>query len=446
MRIKTTWLAGCLLTLAACSESQYDLDKLVPEEYHKILYVNNSGKQVLTLFNTDEDNKYTLSVIKTGSHPEQPANANIRILTQAELDEQYSTPEGINYQLISESCFSLGSTQIDLSATERYKLVEILLKPQSVKSLLESEPTAVWVLPLQVVSETDSINVTKDQLFLQIKDVIMPALGFVNTTSELKSYNYGSVSDIIVNTTIGLDTPNKWDLEWELSTDNDYVATYNAANGTSYAALPQGTYSLPASMSLSNGTTTTQLDVAIQGGQLQPGDYILPVRISQISQFEISSTKAVYPFIIRILGPQLDRTGWTGEASSEESSGEGPGNGTVAAALDGDLSTYWHSRWQGWTDGLPHEVIIDTKEEYTFSHFAMSQRQSQGNLDTKAGEFYVSSDKANWTKVGDFIMKQVLEAQIFGVTPTTGRYFKIKINYGYREPYCSLSEVYAYGK
>lgn len=36
--------------LAACSESKYDIDQLVPEEYHKILYVNNSGKQEVTLY------------------------------------------------------------------------------------------------------------------------------------------------------------------------------------------------------------------------------------------------------------------------------------------------------------------------------------------------------------------------------------------------------------
>ena len=46
MKIKNTLLlAGSLLLLGACDESKYDLDSLVPEQYHKILYVNNSGKQ-----------------------------------------------------------------------------------------------------------------------------------------------------------------------------------------------------------------------------------------------------------------------------------------------------------------------------------------------------------------------------------------------------------------
>ena len=94
MKIRTILLMGGLVLLGACSESKYDLDQLVPEEYHKILYVNNSGKQDLTLYDTDEDNKYTLSVVKSGSDPSLTASVKVSVLTQAELDEEYSEPEG----------------------------------------------------------------------------------------------------------------------------------------------------------------------------------------------------------------------------------------------------------------------------------------------------------------------------------------------------------------
>ena len=42
MKIRTILLMGGLVLLGACSESKYDLDQLVPEEYHKILYVNKA--------------------------------------------------------------------------------------------------------------------------------------------------------------------------------------------------------------------------------------------------------------------------------------------------------------------------------------------------------------------------------------------------------------------
>ena len=167
MKIRTILLMGGLVLLGACSESKYDLDQLVPEEYHKILYVNNSGKQDLTLYDTDEDNKYTLSVVKSGSDPSLTASVKVSVLTQAELDEEYSEPEGTNYKLIGENCYSLDATTLDFSSADRYKLVNIFLKPQSVKAFMETDPEAVWVLPLQVTSETDSINAEKNELFLK---------------------------------------------------------------------------------------------------------------------------------------------------------------------------------------------------------------------------------------------------------------------------------------
>ena len=48
MKIRAILLMGGHGLLDARSESKYDLDHLVQEEYHKILYVNKSGKQDLT--------------------------------------------------------------------------------------------------------------------------------------------------------------------------------------------------------------------------------------------------------------------------------------------------------------------------------------------------------------------------------------------------------------
>lgn len=445
MKIKTILLIGSLFLLGACDESKYDLNTMVPNEYHKILYVNNSGKQELTLYDTDADNKYTLSVIKAGSNPDQSASANISVLTPEELRNKYSDPEGVNYKIINENSYSLETNRLDFSVADRYKIMTIYLKPQEVKTVMETDPAAVWVLPLHITSETDSVNAEKDELFLKIMDVITPALGFVNSSVNLKEYTYGSVSTISEKILVGLDTENAWDIEAQFGVDMTYVATYNAANGTVFQSLPESICSIPGSITFSNGVTSSELTVTISGAQLGPGDYMLPIRITDVSLFEISSTHAVYPLAIRILGPQLDRTGWTAEANTQEPSGEGSGNGVAGCVLDGNLSTYWHSQWQGGNHALPHELIVDAKNEYTFTQFAMAQRQNESYTDTGDGEFYVSSDKVSWTKVGAFAMQKILSAQIFAITPTKGRYFMIRITRSNRDLNCSLSEVYAYG-
>lgn len=446
MKIKTL-LFTALVLMAACDDSEYNLENIVPDEYHKILYVKDSGKQQVTLYDVEDDYIHTLSIIQAGSDPNQTAKANIRVLSQAEVDTKYSEPEAVNYKVLAQEAYTLGDTEVNFSVSDRYKLVKIALKPQTIKGIMESDPTATWVLPLEVISETDSINSKKNELFMQLTGVVSPSLGFTDPTFKIKEYGYGSVSAFTEKIEISLDVDNKWDLEWDLSIDEAYVTSYNTANGTSFRLLPAEVYTLPEGnkMSIAPGTTSSKLEIPVKGAELQPGDYLLPVRISNISMFEISSSKELYPLAIRILGKKLDRSSWTAEANTEEPNGEGANNGVARCILDDNLSTYWHSQWQGGSIAPPHELIVDAGKEYTFSQFGMVQRQDPNNKDTKAGEFYISSDKQNWTKVGNFAMKQIYEAQTFGITPTKGRYFKIKITESYRHPYTALSEVYVYG-
>ena len=444
---KTTYLsllAGCLITLGACEGSKYDLENQIPEKFHKILYLSISGKQDLTLYNTDEDNTYSFSLIKAGSDPTLSAKADITVMTQEEVDEQYSDLEGINYQVISPSAYSLDKSLLEFSAEDSYKLVNLSLKPREVMAAIASNPNAIWVLPLYVSSENDSINATKNQLFLHLKEVITPTIGFKDSYVNVKAYTYGLVSKISEKVPFKLDTNNKWDIECEFVVDNEYITQYNNTNGTVFQILPENSSSFASSMPLPNGTTETTLLVEVKGSQLQPGDYMLPIRIKNVSQFEISSTNAIYPMAIRIMGEQLDRTEWTAEANTEELVGEVQNNsGPVECLLDGNLQTFWHSQWQNGSHALPHEVIIDVQKECTFTQFALVQRE--GSNYVKAGNFQVSSDKAHWETVGDFSMKQESGAQVFGVTPTKGRYFKILITESYNGNNSALAEVYAYG-
>ena len=445
MKIRNTLLlAGSLLLLGACDESKYDLDSLVPEQYHKILYVNNSGKQEVTLYDTGESYAYTFSIFKSGSEPSLTASADIYVLTQEELDNEYSDPEAVNYKLIGTDCYSIESTHLDFSATDRYKPVTVSLDPENIKSMITANPDAVWVLPLQVVSENDSVKCEKNELFLQITGVITPSFGFESSAVSVKEYSYGSA--VTEKVALGLDTENSWEINCEFAVDDAYRTAYNTKNKTIFQALPDGSYSFQDQMTLSPGTTNTELAVTINADQLEPGDYMLPIRIESVSIFGISSTNDVYPLTIRILGPLLDRTSWTIEANTQEPSGEGSGNGVPSCALDGDLSTYWHSSWQSGTHALPHELIIDTKESYTFTQFGLVQRQHDSYMDAGTGVFYVSDDKVNWTEVGTFTMKKIHATQNFTLeTPVQGRYFKVQITQSNRDLNTSLAEIYAYG-
>lgn len=447
MKRNIAWLAGCLLLLGACNNSKYDLENIVPEEYYKILYVNNSGKQEMTLYDTDENYDYALSVIKAGSDPMQTAHVDISVLTQEELDNEYSIPEAITYKLLTGDCYSLEATEMNFAAGDHSKTVNISVNSTKVKELMNNEPDTRWVLPLKASSRTDSVNADMNRLFLQITDVIMPSVGFIlPTEDDTEEHQYGAVPKIEKEIELCLDTDNKWAITCGIGTNADYIDAYNEANKTVFKMLPAGSYTLPESANLAEGTTSVKLKASIDGTKIDgPGDYMLPVAITTTSRFQISATTNVYPIKIRVVGNELDRSGWTATADSEEQTGENS-NGKAQLALDGDLGTYWHSIWKtgNGTKVLPYEIIIDTKAEHTFSQFGMIQRNFS-YMDTKGGEIYTSPDNSTWTKVGDFTLQQTMDKQIFSVVSSKGRYVKIRITSSYRDQNCSLTEIYAFG-
>lgn len=433
---------------AACDGGDMDLEGQIPERFHKILYLDTYGKQQQVLYDTNEANFYSFSVIKGGSDPATTASAQIQVLSQNEINTEYSELEGVNYQALPSNAYTIEQPELFFNPGEEYKIVQVSIDPDLVKTAMESNPEAHWVLPIHVTSETDSINANRNELFLQLTEVIRPSIGFSNTSINVKQFTYGRVSNITENVTLGLSTDNQWDINLSLDVNQDYMNSYNSQNGTAFQPVPESLYDLPTSVQLPAGTTNTEIAINVDGSSLQPGDYMLPIEIVNPSMFEVSAQNGIYPMAFRIMGEEIDRTGWTITASTEEPTGEDNGNnGHAVHMLDGNTSTYWHTQWTGSNANppLPHTLIIDTQSEHTFTQFALMQREN--SFYTKGGEFYVSNDPDNWGEcIGKFNLAQENGAQIFGVKPTTGRYIKILVTESYRsEGLACIAEFYAYG-
>lgn len=450
---------------AACDSGDLDLEGQIPERFHKIIYLDVYGKQSQALYDTNEANLYTLSVIKGGSDPSTTASAQVQVLTQDEVDAEYSDLEGVNYRVLPASSYTIDQPELLFAPGEEYKTVNVSIDPDLVKTAMENgDADAHWVLPLHVTSETDSINAHRDELFLQVTEVITPTVGFSNTAVNVRQYTYGRVSDITENVTLGLSTDNQWNIDLGFGIDQDYIDRYNSQNGTVFQLVPDGMYDFPAAMQLASGTTNADMAITVDGGSLQPGDYMLPVEIAGTSMFEISAENGTYPMAFRIMGEEIDRSNWSiYYFSTEEPTGENNGNtGRAPHMIDGDTGTYWHTQWQGAgaNPPLPHLLIVDTQSEHTFTQFTLMQREN--SFYTKGGKFYVTDtpdsfvesfeqDKNSVTSVwgegvGNFTLAQENGAQTFGVRPATGRYVVILVTESYRDNgLACIAEFYAYG-
>lgn len=207
---------ACLavLLLTACDESKYELENLVPEEYHKVLYINKSGTQELTLYNTGELNTYAFSVYKGGSDPSLTASGEIAVHSQEEVDVLYGT----DYRIIPSGSYSMDTDRLDFASEERSKVVTLSLSTDLIGAAMEANPEATYVLPLYLTSEKDSVNADKSELFIRITDVLTPAMGFTDTDIQPLSYTYGFNTES-VEVGFGLDTDNNWDVECQFVVD-----------------------------------------------------------------------------------------------------------------------------------------------------------------------------------------------------------------------------------
>ncbi len=138
-----------------------------------------------------------------------------------------------------------------------------------------------------------------------------------------------------------------------------------------------------------------------------------------------------------------DRSDWQVLEVSDETASDGGGMTTL---IDGDLSTYWHSKWDP-TAPLPHWAIIDMESPKKIAYVDIYRRK--GNTDTKTVQLFVSNttdpESTNWIKIGEGMFTTGDKLTIETDSDVQGQYLKIYLPDSNREPFTSIAEIYVYG-
>lgn len=128
-------------------------------------------------------------------------------------------------------------------------------------------------------------------------------------------------------------------------------------------------------------------------------DYLLPISISKANGYKIGSNKTIFLIAGQLQEVSISKTDWSITANSEELVGEGASNGRAEQAIDNNVNTFWHSKWQGTPDNFPHWLQIDMKAESYVTRIDLAPRQNTSNGFTKFN-LEASKDGTTWTVLG----------------------------------------------
>jgi hypothetical protein len=132
------------------------------------------------------------------------------------------------------------------------------------------------------------------------------------------------------------------------------------------------------------------------------------------------------PLIAFSTRDEINKQGWSVTSfSSEETSGEGSINGRASTLIDGNASTYWHSRWTGNAAVYPHEFVIDMGVVKPANGLSVMQRGGLSRA-IKDAELFISNDGASFTSVGTYVFSNINGVQYFNFSAVKSfRYFKL---------------------
>lgn len=145
-----------------------------------------------------------------------------------------------------------------------------------------------------------------------------------------------------------------------------------------------------------NTTSSKTVCLPLSGDTFVNGDYAVLSVTAQDADGNASDVRKLETRTKKIA--PIDRSNWSFPGyvdaygaqtgyDSQEAGGEGATpKGRVIAMLDGDNSTFWHTRWKGATDQYPHWFILDMGQDENVVAVGMRRRPGKDGQKTHTGQ------------------------------------------------------------
>lgn len=381
------FLLACTLTWGACDKAMEDN---LPSEYASVLYFNlDDGKNIIDckLLNTGDKGQYTFYVGKGGNQLGAAAEAELAVLTEAELAE-YNENNNSDYTLLPSVYYAFAE-KLSFTGEDMRKGVDVVFETSDMDNDLEADKQ--YVLPIRLESRTGSVN--QELNLLIIKPFVTTPMVTLDLPEyqKIRMFTYTEDTPETVTMPLIVDlNENKWTFTVNLEDDDEVltaaVEEYKTmhSDAATYQLLPAANRpGLETPVTFDNGDLLKLKELTITRTGLSEGDYLLPIRLKGCSnEFDVD-TKTMY--IHLSLNSDLPEIELKSAMLYPASQNVGE-NRPASNMLDGAANTYWQNAWQyGDNSQRPNDpkygIWLDIKLEKSIDVFSFEYQTPSNNND-----------------------------------------------------------------
>jgi len=435
---KISFVILTLLLAVSCADNR--LNDMADEKVYLSYPVDETDPDFLKIDIFDFGTyQFNLGVYKSGYGLK---SGKVTISVDEQVLNDYNLENGTVYEILPSPYYQLPeANRVITTETARiYMPIEF-----NTDEIAKLNNLYKYVIPVKLTADGIAVSAEKQTLIIS-PNLQTPYIMF--DASDLSTeVNLGSASADEISYMAGIHTnyPNQWDLTYRIVADASLVAQYNTDNGTDFTLLPSNGYELfPDEWTLASNVSSKSISYQILKKNLKDGsgkylfdNYLLPLRISEVSKWEIHPV-ANTSFVKVIFNPsKLLKNNWTvidWNSSMQEDTGYETWPSTPDKIIDMDetpggvYTKWWSSKWFAPLNPLPYYITIDMASPKTIYKlqltFPLDADDWRGNI--KSGYFETSDDGVTWTKLIDFERPNDADRENNFDTPeTTARYLKI---------------------
>ncbi len=409
-------------------------EDLIPEKYNKILALKTVGEQNITLYETGEDGTYGFTILKGGNNTNASAQAEIKVMNEMEL-EIYSQEVGKKYNLLPSSMYEIENTSLNFSSDEAFMRRNITFKTNDISALLQGG-TLDYVLPIMLVSNTDSVNSEKELLMLK-PQVVVPVVSYFINSATLNVQG----SETIYEFHLELPFESLWDFEATIDVEQSAVPEgYSLISSDQYSIENNGKVIFKKGNKISE-----PLKITIKNADLFGSGYVLPIKVTDVtmSGFKTPDTNFMLYAAYNKVPLSVDML---------SSNAQEPNEGPIANLIDDNPATYFHSAWS-FAIADPHHIQINLKNAITMCRFDYQNRNNSNGKSTEV-KIMVSGNGTDWKELAHINsgLPTVAGSKYSSVEYNASQPFKYfrfvvyKTNSGVAPTFFNMAEFSLYGK